>query len=828
MPALHSHANDNDIMIQLKTNGEILDLPSDFSISIEDSNPIFNDRGSQSIPATVPPTSANRRILGFPERADSNINPHYQSLPASVSDGIYIRHGITNIISASLKDGIELNIGFDNSIAYQKWMDKKLNKLSELPVFIPESTGGGYPIDWLFEFLERNYEGANPQKDDFAVFPLALSKEDVDGKTYWEILNLFGEHGLTQPSKVMRVMDGTVTEVTVPEGYCVSPFLRVWRVLELIFTDLGLTVDRNPFKEDQELARLVVLNNTADAICRAKIDYSDLLPDCTVEEFLNALRVRFGLIYNIDYNSRTAILRLIRDIVHKPYNKTFDDMLCDYPKISYETPKYIKLSAKTSIEGASPACERFEDFIRGLDLKKLHMGADVSEWINRAPGQDHNWDGDTGDGYWDQNDDDYDYPDDPFEDDREDDRDDDWDDFYARSVSPIRNNRPLAETVNYEGSDDKTFIAREYITGNWYSLDMFNSKVKKSSSGFFNWDPDTEGLEAEEMSSDDECVPVKRVSNIDTGTGHRYNDFCPLYLFGARHYHSYVKGNDSADDNISTPLAFLFAYTKDRATIGRISPETSDGKSMTLDDGSNPKLTLFFQFKDGLFYNFWKEYDEILRHANKIAEIKVRVPKHSLTNIDMFSPIGLGNNRWLVDSATYSLPASNTLTAEFKLRALSTQGYYDIAKEQNIPDFASIQRHLEFRLIAETYTDQLELESNKRSAAEQFVKKNNYIPHTENGTNFLIDARCAKPVKIVTWGTTWHNDPRLLPAGINDRRTMVYRAIATYDIYELRDYYDYDTGIYPDPAWELSEYPLGQISISVKYTVTLRPIWVSD
>jgi len=280
--------------MEITINGEALDLPSDFSIEIEDSNPIYNERGSQSIPATVPTTRRNNRILSFPARIDAGIDPNNPERIAQIQDGAYIRRGAMNITEAGKKEGITFNVGFDNSTAYAKWQKKKLSELSNLPTYTPDLSQQGYPIDLLLDELYRIYQKPDPQKDDFAVFPLAVNNEstgsDKDKKIYWEVLNLVGSRGLEQPTKVKRLINGEITEVSVPEGYMVSPFLRVWRILELIFADMGLTLVTNPFAQSLELSRLVVLNNAADSCCRASIRYADLMPDSTVEEFLNAPR----------------------------------------------------------------------------------------------------------------------------------------------------------------------------------------------------------------------------------------------------------------------------------------------------------------------------------------------------------------------------------------------------------------------------------------------------------------------------------------------------------------------------------------------------------
>ena len=106
--------------MEITINGEALDLPSDFSIEIEDSNPIYNERGSQSIPATVPTTRRNNRILSFPARIDAGIDPNNPERIAQIQDGAYIRRGAMNITEAGKKEGITFNVRFDNSTAYAK------------------------------------------------------------------------------------------------------------------------------------------------------------------------------------------------------------------------------------------------------------------------------------------------------------------------------------------------------------------------------------------------------------------------------------------------------------------------------------------------------------------------------------------------------------------------------------------------------------------------------------------------------------------------------------------------------------------------------------
>jgi len=814
-------------MIEIQTNGQTLDLPDNFRIDIEDSNPIFNDRGSQSVPATVPASRRNVRILNFATRLDAGVEPNNPERVATVFNGAYHRRGTMNITSASKKEGITFNIGFDNSTAYAKWREKKLNELDNLPTYTPQEQQGGYPIDWLLDELYSLYMTSRPKIDDLAVFPLAVNREtnNVNNteKEYWEIFNLVGDHGLSQPSKVKRLLDGELTDTSIPEGYCVSPFVRVWKVIELVFNDMGLKLDGNPFKEDIELARLVVLNNAADSVCRATIRYADLMPDCTVEEFLGALWTRFGLTYNINFDSQTVKLALIRDIIKSSVQQVTDYFTAGVPLINYETPQYVKLSAKTSIEGAEPCTERFEDFIKGLNVNGVHLGAHVSQWQFTGTQENPQWDGDVRDDWYE---DDYDpeYPDpEPPEpdypepdDDRDDGRDDGRDDYYAMRAA----SRAGVET----GENKDTMLAREFITGMWYRLDSSNGKIRQNSTSFFNWDPKTPGLEPLELSSVDEFVPVRRVSNVGSGTGHSFNDYCPTYLFGARHYHSYIKGSDAGDSGDTTPLAFMFAYTKNSKTFGRINPEGEDGQKIVLDDGTSPTISLLFQFKDGLFAKFWAGYDEILRHGARSIEIDAVYNKIMLNAIDVLFPVSLKGVRCLIDKMNYSLPSGNNVPVSLTLRTIQTHGVYDIEKEQNIPNFAAALRHLEWRQKSETYGEELNTPQARSTAANRYVTTNNYQPHGEQGDYYCVDSNSAIFTSMARLSPTWQTDSTLpKPASAGQKLTRKYNARIYYDIYEV-----HDMGSQDNEDWELDEIPLGTSYADVEYTVEIVAIWVND
>ena len=57
-------------MLKIETERGVLDLKGDLALQVEEKSPVMNERGSQSLPATVPATAHNMLIMGFPHRLD--------------------------------------------------------------------------------------------------------------------------------------------------------------------------------------------------------------------------------------------------------------------------------------------------------------------------------------------------------------------------------------------------------------------------------------------------------------------------------------------------------------------------------------------------------------------------------------------------------------------------------------------------------------------------------------------------------------------------------------------------------------------------------------
>ena len=363
--------------LTIKTQKGIYDVPGDFQMEVEITSPIYTDKGSQTLASTLPGTKRNLYLVDYIHREDI-VNAPGKDVMAIIADGIYRRTGKQNITSASRESGVVANFGFDESLMYEAWNNVSLKKLPGLPIYKPE---GGITV--LMNHLSdvmRYYVTA-----DYYVFPVQVKAESLNDVVYPEFINPIEKvnHDVYDLKKNARtekmVLSGSLVDVKLPAGYGISPFIKVSRILELIFSAYGFKLIENPFATHYQLKKMVVLNNVADAIVQGQIEYKNMMPDCSVNDFLDALFCRTGAKVFVDGNTRTAKVILIKDAITAPSFADWTLFKSSDLVPSYGVAKQLKLSAGTSFEGADVECDSFEEF---LDQYK----GIVTEVKNTAPG----------------------------------------------------------------------------------------------------------------------------------------------------------------------------------------------------------------------------------------------------------------------------------------------------------------------------------------------------------------------------------------------------------------------------------------------------------
>lgn len=260
-------------------------------------------------------------------------------------------------------------------------------------------------------------------------------------------------------------------------------------------------------------------------------------------------------------------------------------------------------------------------------------------------------------------------------------------------------------------------------------------------------------------------------------------------------------------------FAFTGIETSYDSTEGRFASVTGD----TFKDGKQHTTSLLFQYKGGLFDKYWRQYDEILRHGARTIEIKGRLKLQEIQQLDMFRPVMFKGVRCLIDTVNYSLPGGKEIAVEIKLRTIQTQGTYNIATEQNIPNFTLLDTDYYWKYVSDTLQTVYNSTESKNAAIKAWKNAN---PDYQ-APNIYTWPGLAMPVTVQKTGLTWESDPYNADGTCNMEgatRTRQYQARATYEIWELYDVSEGDPDHYET---EPGEIPLGQITITITYTVTL-------
>lgn len=360
--------------LRIDTASGTYDMPSSFGIDVEDTSPIFNEQGSRTVATELPHSARNAKLTKYIYRLDNALSPASDT-QVSIHDGPYRRKGTMNIIQISKKNSTA-NIGFDESEIYSLMSSVSLRSLDGLPILQPS----GGVTDLIYHMNEVMSE---KRAEPFHVFQIcvALPSTESNGVEHFypeylnkEISGGMNDYILDASARTETyLIDSSVVETKLPAGYGITGFLKVSWILNKIFEHFGYTLEDNPFENDPQLSRLVVLNNSADAIVKGSLNYVDMLPDCTVNEFLQALYCRFGNVYFINGQSKTVRCKLIDEIVSSPGSDDWSNLKASNPTIYVNEPKQLKLSAATSINGAAtvisanPATDSFKKFLLKYD-----------------------------------------------------------------------------------------------------------------------------------------------------------------------------------------------------------------------------------------------------------------------------------------------------------------------------------------------------------------------------------------------------------------------------------------------------------------------------
>ncbi len=344
--------------MKLETEKGELDLPKDFAIEISKTNPMFSDEGDTSSPLTLPSSPKNLAACGHRERIDG-ANAQTCKAQAILTIGSYQKHGKLVFDSAHRKDGVCAVFAFDNSELYSTYKSKTLKE-----IFAEYNNGNGYKkvfrnIQEAVTEMEHIYGGDEPI-DDYTVFPVAVAsyKDGTDEGKESNIVYQFnneidGNGRLVFATRVVHEDSGLTS---VPEGYGVAPFLLLHRMIDLMFLCMGYTVVDNVFSQSP-WTNIAVVHNCSDALVLPVLQYKDLVPSCTLSEFLEWLEAKFHVFVATDSDKKEIRVVAVEETLGSVPDSDIS-MIREGDIIVKRAPSsHVVLTQSNSMEGTEPIAE---------------------------------------------------------------------------------------------------------------------------------------------------------------------------------------------------------------------------------------------------------------------------------------------------------------------------------------------------------------------------------------------------------------------------------------------------------------------------------------
>lgn len=232
------------ITIRKKDTGEVFDVPAGFTLEIKNTSPVFTKLGSKAVTSSLPKSPHNIRLFGYSNHPE-NSRKITEKMPVLVSFNSYHREGMLYLTKSYNTDKtFGITIAFNEGIMYEEMDVLQLNKLNNLPVINKQNVPD--MIAWMNTLITE--DGAD---EELSVFHVVLKEESYgDGQINTPFLNVYnpGTNSLFTSPYTTVIVDNTPRTIPVPEGYGISPFIRVWKVLELIFGHFGYKLNNTRLK----------------------------------------------------------------------------------------------------------------------------------------------------------------------------------------------------------------------------------------------------------------------------------------------------------------------------------------------------------------------------------------------------------------------------------------------------------------------------------------------------------------------------------------------------------------------------------------------------
>lgn len=353
-----------------------LDLPEDFSFEIEKTSSVFSEQGEQSIPVTLPATPHNLAILGQPLRPARHLRYPYR-IKATLEAGVFIKTGEL-IVSKYSREGISASFVFSESVIYSEYKETTLKELFKDTVRSDFTT----PWEWA-GYLTEIYRGSAADND-FTVFPV-LTEKNEDSYLVLNEPDPTSEAGHETLIYASRLVNVGGEDEKVPEGYGLTPFLYLRRAVTMMFDLMGYDIGDNAL-DDSFFDKVVLINNNADSVCDGTLHYADLMPSCSIADWLEWMENKFGIYLSVRPDGQTVDLTAMKDICSRTPDVDISTLVYDEDvELSVVEASHLVIKSQTSIDGAAPAAETWAELQERYGACIRMNDTDFMKWDSLLP-----------------------------------------------------------------------------------------------------------------------------------------------------------------------------------------------------------------------------------------------------------------------------------------------------------------------------------------------------------------------------------------------------------------------------------------------------------
>lgn len=179
--------------------GEDYSLKPDTKIEVERTNPFFNDYGEQSTPLELPASERNRRLLGFPDSFGRRVK--MSAVDVAIQDGEYFSQCRQVVLSAQYKGSISTSFYINDGSFYSR-----IHKVKLKDVFKAEYIPGVDTVSKGIEFCRGLRDNTNEQ---YTIFPVLVADDSgLDTGLNYKVINAYGKDTAIQSKDVWVWKDG--------------------------------------------------------------------------------------------------------------------------------------------------------------------------------------------------------------------------------------------------------------------------------------------------------------------------------------------------------------------------------------------------------------------------------------------------------------------------------------------------------------------------------------------------------------------------------------------------------------------------------------------